>query len=199
MRRAALSDNAYRGIAETVLASYGGSILVPMLLGINPFPLANDLAVPCAAVVYLLVKKILSPAISDFIENMAGVKLMLACCFEAVRCKVLIVWLSHANRTIAPSYFSYPLVGPIVCGTLAGCAGAFIVGGGLQALSAGPSWAMVSAFLASCFFHAFVNCLGWMPSRDASAVCAVFLIVAHVKRIVSMPPLITTGSKSKTK
>ena len=180
VRRAVLSNNPLKGVVEATFAAYGGGIIVPMLLGrdgIYPFPLANDLAIPFAAAGYFIVKKYKA---SSFIENVTGVKTLLGCCFEAARCKIMLVWLTHANNTFSPSYFSHPLLGPILCGTLGGCGGAFLAGGGIQELSKRPSWGMMSAFFVSIFFHTFVNCAGMISHRDGATICATFLIAGHV-------------------
>ena len=105
VRRAVLSNNPLKGVVEATFAAYGGGIIVPMLLGrdgIYTFPLANDLAIPFAAAGYFIVKKYKA---SSFIENETGVKTLLGCCFEAARCKIMLVWLTHANNTFSPSYF----------------------------------------------------------------------------------------------
>ena len=202
VRRATLSENPFRGVAELVLAAYGGGILVPMLLGsdeIMPFPLANDIAIPFAAVAYFLVMKLFRPGLSSFIDNVSGVKIVLASYFEAARCKIMLVWLSHANRVLAPSYFSHPIVGVIACGTLGGCGGAFFVGGGLDALTNGPSYPMISAFVVATAYHAAVNIFQVLDSRDAAAACAACLMLAHFARIFAAKPAPARRGSKKEK
>ena len=46
--------------------------------------------------------------------------------YEAVRAKVVTTFTVGAASAIAPSTFSFPVFGPIICGTIAGCGGAFL-------------------------------------------------------------------------
>jgi len=64
-----------------------------------------------------------------------------------------------AGAAIAPSEFSFPLFGPIFCGTIAGCGGAFLpLNKGLDPIKVdGLAPPMLSAFIAATFFHLFTN------------------------------------------
>jgi hypothetical protein len=64
-----------------------------------------------------------------------------------------------AQDAIAPSDFSFAVFGPIICGTIGGCGGAFLpLNKGLDPIKeAGLAPPMFSAFCAATFFHLFTT------------------------------------------
>jgi hypothetical protein len=63
-----------------------------------------------------------------------------------------------AGAAIPASEFDFPLFGPIFCGTIAGCGGAFLpLSKGLEPIKKGIAPPMFSAFVAATFFHLFLN------------------------------------------
>jgi hypothetical protein len=64
-----------------------------------------------------------------------------------------------AQGAIAPSDFSFALFGPIFCGTIGGCGGAFLpFSKGLDPIKdKGLAPPMFSAFIAATFFHLFTT------------------------------------------
>jgi hypothetical protein len=63
-----------------------------------------------------------------------------------------------AGAAIPASEFSFPLFGPIFCGTIAGCGGAFLpLNKGLEPIKNGIEPPMFSAFVAATFLHLFVT------------------------------------------
>lgn len=59
-----------------------------------------------------------------------------------------------AAAAIVASDFSFPIFGPIFCGTIGGCGGAFLpMSKGLDPLKDGLQPPMLSAFIAATFFH----------------------------------------------
>ena len=93
--------------------------------------------------------------------------------FELVRAKLIRRWGIRATELFAPSYFAFPIVGPLICGTLGGCGG-LVMMGGLEVFSDGPNWLIVSAFFAAAAFT-------FLPTLDVSvdqAHLAVSLFLA---------------------
>lgn len=63
-----------------------------------------------------------------------------------------------AAAAIAPSEFSFPLFGPIFCGAIGGCGGAFLpLNKGLEPLHQGLQDNMMTALVAATFYHMFLN------------------------------------------
>eukprot|EP00940_MAST-03C_sp_MAST-3C-sp2_P002565 g2565.t1 len=162
------NGNAFHGAVYTVLSAFGGGIIVPVLVGHDgyyPFPLANDLALSLIVSAYFLMRR--SPALRDFVGR-SHAQLVVVVGFEAARCLMLLNWLQVAHATIPPSYFKVPIVGPIICGTIGGCGGAFLpFEKGLNAIKQGPPYAMLSAFVAALIFHTTVHIAPVYNSRYA--------------------------------
>ena len=63
-----------------------------------------------------------------------------------------------SGAAIPASEFSFPLFGPIFCGTIAGCGGAFLpLNKGLDPLRGGLAPPMYSSFVGALFLHLFSN------------------------------------------
>ncbi len=79
--------------------------------------------------------------------------------YETLRAAVVVKFVVAATATIAPSDFSFPVFGPIFCGCVAGCGGAFLpLDRGLEPIRlTGLTQPMISACIASVFYHLFVN------------------------------------------
>lgn len=52
-----------------------------------------------------------------------GTQIVVILFYEALRAKVVATLTIGAASAIAPSSFSFPVFGPIICGTIAGCGG----------------------------------------------------------------------------
>lgn len=85
-----------------------------------------------------------------------------------------------AAGAIAASDFSFPLFGPIFCGTIAGCGGAFLpLNKGLDPIKdTGLAPPMLSAFIAATFFHLFTTFATDViyVEKKAKVMVAVFFI-----------------------
>jgi hypothetical protein len=95
-----------------------------------------------------------------------------------VVCKLTIA----AGEAIAPSEFGFPIFGPIFCGSIAGCGGAFLpFNKGLDPIKAGLAQPMLSAFIAATALHLFLNTsvsTGVINAPKKAKVCvAAFFIL----------------------
>jgi len=179
--------NSFHGAVYTALSAFGGGIIVPVLVGHDgyyPFPLANDLALALIITAYILVRYVHSVRSSLSHTWIQGV---MVTGFEAARTLMLLNWLKVASKTIPSSYFKVPIVGPILCGTIGGCGGAFLpFEKGLGALKDGAPYTLVSAFLASVFFHFSVNVApAYAPvyavsELEAHAICATTMCAVQI-------------------
>ena len=79
--------------------------------------------------------------------------------YEAYRAYVVVKFTAAAGKVIEPSEFSFAIFGPIFCGTIAGCGGAFLpLDKGLDPIKDhGLAPPMFSAFVGAVFYHLFVN------------------------------------------
>lgn len=78
--------------------------------------------------------------------------------FETQRASVVVKLTTAAAAAIPASEFSFPFFGPIFCGSIAGCGGAFLpLNKGLSPLEKGLAPNMWSAFCGAAFYHIFMN------------------------------------------
>ena len=79
--------------------------------------------------------------------------------FETFRASVVTKLTAAAGAALPASDFSIPIFGPIFCGTIGGCGGAFLpLNKGLDPIKDnGLAPPMRSAFIAATFYHLFLN------------------------------------------
>ena len=78
--------------------------------------------------------------------------------YETFRAFVVTKLTLAAADAIPASEFAFPVFGPIFCGTIGGCGGAFLpFNKGLDPIKEGLEPPMFSAFVAATFFHFFTQ------------------------------------------
>jgi hypothetical protein len=100
------------------MACTGGGILVPIFLNGVPVPLANDVY-PIAIIISFLLHSNF-PILREVLDVSKIVKVIFIVFYETTRASVVMKLTIAAAAKIAPSVFSFPLFGPIFCGTIAG-------------------------------------------------------------------------------
>jgi len=174
-------------LVSMLLACTGGGILVPLFINSIPVPLAND-AYPIAVLIsfaihyyFPIVWEViaLTPMVKvcgmllsqSFVlphngkiefTNFRFLSILFQACiivlYEIVRAKVVLTFTIAANAAIAPSLFSFALFGPIMCGTIGGCGGAFLpLSKGLDPIANGMQYPMTSACIGATLVHLFLN------------------------------------------
>ena len=101
-----------------LMACTGGGILVPIFINGVPVPLSND-AYPIAIIVSFLLHSNF-PILREVLDMSKLVKVIFIVFYETTRASVVMKLTTAAAAKIAPSVFSFPLFGPIFCGTIAG-------------------------------------------------------------------------------
>lgn len=143
-------------IVRHLVLCYGGGTLVPIALGFRPFPLTNDAGVAMALFTWWLTHNAPYDAAHRLYEASALVRCAIAFLFEVLRCNVILKWVVTAHEVLGPSkYYAVPVVGPLVCGTLAGCFGG-LLHSGFSAFEKEVSWLVQSAFYCSLIYHLMV-------------------------------------------
>ena len=85
-------------------------------------------------------------------------KAVIVIMYETVRAKVVLTFTLAANAAIAPSLFSVAIFGPIMCGAVSGCGGAFLpLSKGLDPIASGMQHPMMTALTGATLVHLFVN------------------------------------------
>lgn len=178
---------------QLVLTCTGGGILVPLFLNGIPVPLAND-AYPMAMISAFVVHHYF-PIVRAAAMQSSILWPMLNVLYEAQRASVVVKLTLAASAKIAPSMFSFPVFGPIFCGAIAGCGGAFLpMNKGLDPINAGLQPPMMTAFVGATCFHFYLNSSLSEGCIDAKIKAKIFVALFFIA--VSL--VNTLGLKMKT-
>lgn len=150
------TDSPSMKFVSFVLACTGGGILVPMFINGIPVPLANDYYIMALLITFSL--HYYFPILRDVFKLTGYLKVPIIFLSETMRTGVVVTLLTAAQTKIAPTAFSFSVFGPIFCGSIAGCGGAFFpLNKGLEPLRKGLAAPMATAFVGSTFFHLFTS------------------------------------------
>jgi len=139
-----------------IMACTGGGILVPIFTNGIPVPLANDYYI--MAILFSFMVHHFFPILRDVFKLSIPFQFLIIGLAESLRAAVVVGLLTAAQKAISPSAFSFPLFGPIMCGSIAGCGGAFFpLNKGLEPIKKGLALPMLTAFVASAIFHIFTS------------------------------------------
>lgn len=106
---------------------------------------------------------------------------MLIVLYETQRASVVVKLTLAAGAKIAPSLFSFPVFGPIACGAIAGCGGAFLpLSKGLDPIKAGLQPPMMTALIGATCFHLYVNTSMSDGCIDAKIKAKVFVALFFI-------------------
>jgi len=188
----------------------GGGILVPIFINVIPVSLGND-AYPIAIGISFLLHMYL-PVLRDVVKQSPAVKAALVIMFETQRASVVTKLTTAAAAAIPATEFAFPLFGPIFCGGVAGCGGAFLpMDKGLAPIEKGLAANMSTALFAATCYHLFVSTSVSEGVEDASqkaqVVMASFFIAYSLATEVGFSTIVKSGrsevatesSKKKTK
>jgi hypothetical protein len=148
--QATLNKSLLHDTLYSLLAGFGGGILVPVLLGHNdyyPFPFGNDIVVPMTIAVVLLLRL---PTVLSLGKS-APAQIICSLGFELVRAKLLTTWVTRA-MVVPASQFAHPVFAPILCGFFGGCGGLFMTKG-IGGISTSVPWGVESALASSILFY----------------------------------------------
>jgi len=138
------------------MACTGGGILVPIFINIVPIPLSSDLY-PLAIASSFAVHYFF-PIVRQVLSQSALFKSLVIVLYETTRAYVVVALTTAAGKAIPASTFSFPVFGPIFCGAIAGCGGAFLpLNKGLDPIKSGLQAPMLSALIGAAVFHIFMN------------------------------------------
>jgi len=192
------SDSTAYKFVSMVLQCTGGGILVPIFINSIPVPLSQD-AYPLAILVAFVLHQYF-PVLREVMKLSPILQGAVIFLYETLRASVVVKLTAAAGSAIAPTEFSFPLFGPIFCGTVAGCGGAFLpMNKGLDPIKNGLAQPMLTAFVAATFYHLFVNTslsdgVKEAPKK-AHVIIAIFFIAYHVYTAEWNNPKLTTSEK----
>lgn len=162
-----------------ILQCTGGGILVPIFLNAIPVPLAQD-AYPVAILVSFLIHNYF-PVMREVVHLSPVFKSAIIVLYETLRAYVVTKFTAAAGQAIAPSDFDFAVFGPIFCGTIAGCGGAFLpFNKGLDPIKDSLGQPMVSAAVAATFYHLFLSTSLSDGIKDADKKAHVMVAVFFI-------------------
>lgn len=143
-------------LVSMIFACTGGGILVPLFINTIPVPLCND-AYPIAILTSFAIHYYF-PIIWEVVKLSPMVKACIIVLYEVLRAKVVVTFTLAANAAINPSLLAFPLFGPIMCGTISGCGGAFLpMNKGLEPILKGLHYPMITACVGATLVHLFLS------------------------------------------
>lgn len=123
---------------------------------------------------------------------------MLNVLYEVQRASVVVKFTLASSAKIAPSLFSFPIFGPIACGAIAGCGGAFFpLSKGLDPIKNGLQPPMMTALIAATCFHLYINTSVSEGCIDATKKAKVFVALFFIA--VSMVNTLELTRKEEAK
>jgi hypothetical protein len=187
-----------------IMQCTGGGILVPIFINSIPVPLSQD-AYPIAILVSFLIHNYF-PVMREVMHLSPVFKSAIIVLYEIFRASVVVKFTLAAEHAIAPSEFSFAVFGPIFCGTISGCGGAFLpLNKGLDPIKSSLTEPMVSAAIAATFYHLFLNTSlsDGIKHADQKAhvLVAVFFIAYNLSTAfptLKSPPVHTAPAASET-
>jgi hypothetical protein len=175
--------------------------LVPIFINAIPVSLAQD-AYPIAILTSYLIHTY-AGVMREVVHLSPILHTVLIVLYETFRASVVVKLTTAAGKAIPPSEFDFPVFGPVFCGTIAGCGGAFLpLNKGLDPIKSGLGQPMLTAFLAASFYHLFLNTSLSAGVIDAPAkahiLITLFFIVVHLSAAFpTAGGLLTTKDKKK--
>lgn len=157
--------------------------MVPIFINKIPVPLAQD-AYPVAILTSFLLHEYV-PILREVMGLSAFFKAVMIVLYEVMRASVVVKLTTAAAGAIAPSEFEdIAVFGPIFCGTIAGCGGAFLpLDKGLGPIQkTGMAQPMLSAFIAATCFHLFLNTSlseGVIDAKPKAHICMVVFFIIY--------------------
>jgi hypothetical protein len=191
------SSKAYRLVCM-LFACTGGGTLVPIFINSMPVLLSTDayaIAIFCS---FLLHEHV--PIMRGVLQLSPIFKVFVTVLYEILRASVVVKFTQAAADVIAPSEFSIPVFGPIFCGALGGCGGAFFpLNKGFEPIKDGLAQPMVTALVGATFLHLFNNT--WLSdgvveaAKKSHVLVACFFIAANLYSSRITSPAASTKKK----
>ena len=174
------ASGAYKFVAMCFQCT-GGGILVPLLINAIPVTLGKD-AYPICIFISFLVHQYF-PLIRDIVKLSPIFKAALIVLYECQRASVVFKLCTAAAAQIQASDFLFAVFGPIFCGGIGGCGGAFLpMSKGLDPIKNGLAQPMYTALTAAACLHLFLSTSlsdGVEKAEKKAQLCmAVYFILA---------------------
>jgi hypothetical protein len=145
----------FHSLVFSVITTFGGGFIAPMLMGKPAQALNNDVIIFCCIASWFVVHYCRGHEWLQYLP----IKMFWMCFLGIFRSNAVTNIVATANSIFAKSaYYPIPIFGPIITGTVLGGMGQFLpFDKGLVAISKGTPWNIQGAFYTASFYHFMVN------------------------------------------
>lgn len=169
-----LNGQQVKSLLQLIFTAYGGGFLGFMLLGEAAAPIAKDILIIYAMVVWALF--FVTGGLFAKLFEIAPVKIVCVLLNEVFRAGFIALLTNKSLSVLSANEPHY--IGPIIIGTIAGCGGYFYpMSKGVSVLDNGINWDTQSAFACAVFYR-MMN-----MSDEAWVINAVFLVLVMTFRM----------------
>ena len=156
---------------------------MPLLINAIPVTLGKDAYPICIFISFLLHQYF--PIVREVLQASPIFKTAMIVLFECQRASVVFKLTTAAAAAIPASDFSFAVFGPIFCGGIAGCGGAFLpMSKGLDPIKNGLAQPMYTALTAAACLHLFLSTSlseGVVDAgKKAQLMMAVYFIASNI-------------------
>jgi len=149
------SSTAYKFV-NLVFTCTGGGIIVPVILNSLPVPISNDFYVIAILISFTI--NLYFPIIREVYKVSTIFRVTITVMFEINRAFIVTKFTQMAANTIPASTWSFAVFGPIFCGAISGCGGAFLpFSKGLEPMVNGLAPPMLTAMVGAAGYHLYLN------------------------------------------
>jgi len=141
-------------IARVLILCYGGSTMIPIMLGSPPVSFVNDAVITITLIAWWLCNYCPGDFFYKTYASSSYVRTCMIFGFEVARGNVCLNWLKKAHDVIPATgkYYPIPIWGPLLAGTFAGSFGGFIHNG-LAAVDKEVTWLVQGALYVTAAYH----------------------------------------------
>jgi len=177
-----------KALVSTALAAFGGGFLAPIMTGHCPIPLREETFAWIMVFSWYVTHHIpvLSATWCRIAKSGPGWT-VLTICFAIFKTQQIVGGIELTTQAIDHEelephsrHFWHPAAGPIVCGFLSGCGGAFMpFDKALKPLEAGKNWSVQSSLIATLLYFGGTR---WfhIHALDAKLAICIFRIVGDL-------------------
>lgn len=177
-----------KSMVTTAIAAFGGGFLAPMIVGHCPIPLREETFAWFVVFSWYITHYVpfVSAKWGEIAKSKAGWA-TLTILFGVFKTQQIVGAVELALKAIPREpleahsrYFDTPIAGPIVCGFLGGCGGAFLpFEKGLRPLEEGKQWPISAALFATVIYYFSTRCAG-VDQTDAKLVICLLRILGDL-------------------
>mmetsp|Transcript_91336 Transcript_91336/g.204475 ORF Transcript_91336/g.204475 Transcript_91336/m.204475 type:complete len:288 (-) Transcript_91336:150-1013(-) len=177
-----------KALVTTGIAAFGGGFLAPLVVAHCPVPLREETFFWFLVFSWYITHHVpfVSATWCEIAKSQPG-NTVLVIMFGIFKTQQIVGSIELAAKAVDHEplmphsrYFFVPMAGPLVCGFLGGCGGAFLpFDKGLRPISEGKQWPVSAAFFCTVIYYFLTRWLK-VPMLDAKTVICVLRIVGDL-------------------